>query len=422
MGDRAVSFIDDDRLAIVEQLVVWCDARDRSMLELAISWHTSHPRVASVIAGATTPEQIAGNVPAAGWQMTAADRAEVDAILARAEYVGGVSLQDLALDQITRLYGRLLREGRVDGGGGLSPTSVRRIHAMIRKACNDAVRWGLLRRNPVTLADPPLARAADRARRRSMQTWSPEQLRTFLATTEGDELHCMWLRAAMTGLRWSELAGLKWDSVDIERRLLTVRTTVVPVAAGEYGLEDAQKSMTSARSIHVDGRTAAAVAKQRDELQALRRSLGRAWNRDGVVFPTVEGAWRLPGSISATSAPHRPRRTGPTDPAPRPAPHARAASSSSRHQPEGHFRAPRPLVGRVRPRHLRARDAGHAAGGGREAGRPRLGRRRPTRGARRMSHDRVVPTKIAAVIRAGASCPRRSRRWPMSSLEIELID
>jgi aryl-alcohol dehydrogenase-like predicted oxidoreductase len=88
MGDRSVSFIDDDRLAIVEQLVVWCEARDRSMLELAISWHTSHPRIASVIAGATTPEQIAGNVHAAGWQMTAADRAEVDAILARAEYVG----------------------------------------------------------------------------------------------------------------------------------------------------------------------------------------------------------------------------------------------------------------------------------------------------------------------------------------------
>jgi integrase len=215
-------------------------------------------------------------------------------------YVGEVLLQDLAPDQITRLYGRLLREGRVDGGGGLSPTSVRRIHAMIRKACNDAVRWGLLRRNPVTLADPPPARAADRARRRSMQTWSPEQLRTFLATTEGDELHRMWLLAAMTGLRRSELAGLKWDAVDIQRRLLTVRTTVVPVAAGEYGLEHAQKSMTSARSIHLDGRTAAALANQRDEVQALRRSLGRAWNPDDVVFPTVEGAWRLPGSITAT--------------------------------------------------------------------------------------------------------------------------
>ena len=52
------------------------------MLELAISWHTSHPLIASVIAGATTPEQIDANVAAAGWKLTDADRAAVDAVIA----------------------------------------------------------------------------------------------------------------------------------------------------------------------------------------------------------------------------------------------------------------------------------------------------------------------------------------------------
>ena len=42
----------------------------------------SHPLVASVIAGATRPEQIDANVGAAGWALTADDRAEVDAIVA----------------------------------------------------------------------------------------------------------------------------------------------------------------------------------------------------------------------------------------------------------------------------------------------------------------------------------------------------
>lgn len=88
MGDRADGFVDDDRLRVVEQLIAWCDERGRSLLELAISWHTSHPLVASVIAGATRPAQVAANVDAAGWPLTADDRAEVDAILAAAGHEG----------------------------------------------------------------------------------------------------------------------------------------------------------------------------------------------------------------------------------------------------------------------------------------------------------------------------------------------
>jgi len=81
-GDRASNFIDDDKLAVVERLIAWCDERGHSLLDLAISWHTSHPLVASVIAGATKPEQIDANVAAAGWDLTDADRADVDAVIA----------------------------------------------------------------------------------------------------------------------------------------------------------------------------------------------------------------------------------------------------------------------------------------------------------------------------------------------------
>jgi len=69
--------------------------------------------------------------------------------------LGGVALGDLNAAHFNRLYADLLRDGRVHQPGGLSPTSVRRIHAMIRKALNDAVRWGLLTRN---VALPPTRR------------------------------------------------------------------------------------------------------------------------------------------------------------------------------------------------------------------------------------------------------------------------
>ena len=87
-GDSAGRFIDDDRLRIVEQLIDWCEQRGHTLLDLAISWHTSHPLVASVIAGATRRDQVAANVEAAGWQLTDADRAQVDATLDAAGHIG----------------------------------------------------------------------------------------------------------------------------------------------------------------------------------------------------------------------------------------------------------------------------------------------------------------------------------------------
>lgn len=81
MGERAGRFIDDERLDAVERLVDWAGERGHSLLDLAISWHTSHPLVASVIAGATTPDQVRANVGAAGWRLTDDDRAAVDAVV-----------------------------------------------------------------------------------------------------------------------------------------------------------------------------------------------------------------------------------------------------------------------------------------------------------------------------------------------------
>jgi aryl-alcohol dehydrogenase-like predicted oxidoreductase len=63
---------------IVEKLEAFVKARGRTMLELAFSWLATRPTVASVIAGATKPEQIEANVKAAEWQLTPEEMAEID--------------------------------------------------------------------------------------------------------------------------------------------------------------------------------------------------------------------------------------------------------------------------------------------------------------------------------------------------------
>ena len=62
----------------VEQLSVFCRERGHALLELAFSWLATRPQVASIIAGATRPEQIEQNVAAVGWALDVTDLEEVD--------------------------------------------------------------------------------------------------------------------------------------------------------------------------------------------------------------------------------------------------------------------------------------------------------------------------------------------------------
>lgn len=72
------SFLNDRNLDVAEELIHFAAFRGHSLLELAFSWLLSHKPVASVIAGATSPEQVRANVKAAAWHLTPADLAEVD--------------------------------------------------------------------------------------------------------------------------------------------------------------------------------------------------------------------------------------------------------------------------------------------------------------------------------------------------------
>ena len=79
---RGEEILTEQNLRLVGELSDWAVARERSLLELAFGWLLARPQVASVIAGATSPTQIAGNAAAAGWTPDAAEQQEVLGILA----------------------------------------------------------------------------------------------------------------------------------------------------------------------------------------------------------------------------------------------------------------------------------------------------------------------------------------------------
>lgn len=65
----------------VDRLISWAKARGRGMNELAQAWLLAQPQVCSVISGATKADQVASNVKASDWQLTAEEIKDIDAIL-----------------------------------------------------------------------------------------------------------------------------------------------------------------------------------------------------------------------------------------------------------------------------------------------------------------------------------------------------
>ncbi len=91
-------------------------------------------------------------------------------------HIGRIPLQRLTADDLDGLYDHLLENGRLNGGGGgLSPKTVRIIHAIMSKALADALRKGTVQRNVALAADPPKP-----SRTAVMRVWTEAQLKQFL--------------------------------------------------------------------------------------------------------------------------------------------------------------------------------------------------------------------------------------------------
>ena len=81
-GARGQAALSDATFDRVEALEAWAGERGHTLLELAFAWLLGHQAVSSVIAGATTPEQVRANAATAGWALTPVEVAEVGKLVA----------------------------------------------------------------------------------------------------------------------------------------------------------------------------------------------------------------------------------------------------------------------------------------------------------------------------------------------------
>lgn len=128
---------------------------------------------------------------------------------------GEKALRDLKLRDLITLQSELARRTTDQ----ISPRTINKICGMARKIMADALAWDYVKSNPFVELSPI------RQQTPKFDFWTREEAAQFLSATKtsNPEMHDLVAVALNTGLRVGELRGLLRDSVDFERRIITVR-------------------------------------------------------------------------------------------------------------------------------------------------------------------------------------------------------
>jgi integrase len=177
---------------------------------------------------------------------------------------------------------------------GLAPKTVKNIHRMLHRALKDAVAWDYLTFNPAEHASLP--RIGRSARRRATPPWTVDELAAWLRVAITDRFAGMWVLAATTGMRRSELAGVRRDMLDLHSGTLTIEDTRVVVAG--RAVDSDGKSDSGWRTISLDPFTVTTLRTYVQMLDEERAAFGDDYPDHGKLMCFEDGRMMHPDTIT----------------------------------------------------------------------------------------------------------------------------
>ena len=200
--------------------------------------------------------------------------------------LGRLPLQDLEPRHIQRYYGDMLREKR------LGTNTVHKHHILLHTALKAAFRQGILPENPVDRVEPPRLACPKQF------FYTPEQLSVLFTLVEGHQLELVVKLAGYLGLRRSEICGLRWENVDLERHLIHVRT-VRTTAGGSIVLKQ-PKTTHSIRKLGIAGLDdLERLLRGEAQRQAVCKKADPDWTDSGYVIVRPDGRPCDPNRVTA---------------------------------------------------------------------------------------------------------------------------
>lgn len=205
--------------------------------------------------------------------------------------LGRVRLQGLTAPQVQNLYTQLrkpvkLEDGTVKPGLG---NGLHHVHRVLRAALNDAIKLDILTVSPLAKLNAP------GVKRTESTVWTDDQALTFLEYAAGHRWFALLWLALSTGMRRGELLGLRWEDIDLERKVLHVKRNLTTLGGKRVILDP--KTHRSRRPIHLSLEDLKVLEDHRAGQDA-EQELAEVWQETGWVFCTGIGTTITPGNLS----------------------------------------------------------------------------------------------------------------------------
>lgn len=204
--------------------------------------------------------------------------------------IGSVYLKDLRPDHIQAMLNEKSTTGNLKTGGPLQPRMIEYIYAVLHVALEQAYKNQIIIFNPCGMVTKP------QKARKEFYCWTADEASAFLAAMKDDRNYIIYLLALTTGLRRSELLGLRWADIDMKKNLLSVNQVMVRVKGG-YKFQE-PKTKKSKRTIQVSDKVITSLKQWKRKQSIEKAAFPGEFNKQDLILCSIMGEPVNPESIS----------------------------------------------------------------------------------------------------------------------------
>jgi integrase len=198
--------------------------------------------------------------------------------------IGNVPLAKLTPQHIQAIYASMMERK-------LSPRTALHVHRILREALAHAMKWGLLTRNVCDAVNPP------KPRNKEMAALDTPDVQKFLELASASPFGPVFFLDIYTGMRRSELLGLRWTAVDLSGKTLSVTETLQRIKG--KGLVAMQpKTDRSRRLVSLPPSAVALLSGLKVKQREQREAMGLEWKESDYVFSNFDGTPYHPDTVT----------------------------------------------------------------------------------------------------------------------------
>jgi integrase len=189
--------------------------------------------------------------------------------------IGKMRLQEIQPTHLKQLYLAKKNEGR-------GARTVQLIHAVMHSILNQAVKEGILGRNPASAVERPKVEQTER------HILTDRQSQQLILGSMGTRLETLIYMALMTGMREGELLGLKWPDVDWTKGQLHIQRQLQRIK-GEGCVLVPPKTKAGRRQIKLGQGILDRLAAHQREQELMKAAMRDRWEENDLIFPNTLG-------------------------------------------------------------------------------------------------------------------------------------